>query len=216
MRTCDCARNQKTREVNNPANSLKVLVIFDLIGIDLVFGLLETSDGYIGVIVITEYLTNFPYVKPIKSKRAEEIAAILWEYISIFGPPKSILSDQGNEFNNQRMGMITKNIGVEHRVTSAYNPRTNEQTQRFNQTIVTALRKHAELNNKLWVAWIPYVLLAYRTRVHSSTKFTPFELMFGRAMNIFENWSNKLLQNEEAAIVHRGNQIRELVAHLRV
>jgi hypothetical protein len=212
IKTCEvCARNQKTREVNNPANSLKVLGIFDLIGIDLVFGLPETSDGYIGVIVITEYLTKFPYVKPIKSKRAEEIAAILWEYISIFGPPKGILSDQGNEFNNQLMSMITKNIGVEHRVTSAYNPRTNGQTERFNQTLVTALRKHAELNNKLWVAWIPYVLLAYRTRVHSSTKFTPFELMFGRAMNTFENWTNKLLPNEEAAIVHRGNEIRELV-----
>ena len=212
IRKCEnCIRNQKTNEVNNPANSLRVIGIFDLIGIDLIFGLPETKEGYIGIMVITEYLTKFPYAKPIRSKTMEEIAAVLLEYISLFGPPKSILSDQGNEFNNQLMKKLTFNIGVEHRVTSAYNPRTNGQTERFNQTLVNALRKHAELNNQLWNAWLPYVLLAYRSRVHSSTKFTPFELMFGREMNTFENWSNRLLPNEEAALINRGNEIRELV-----
>jgi len=206
-----CIRNQKTKEINNPANSLKVIGIFDLIGIDLVFGLPETKEGYIGIMIITEYLTKFPYAKPIKSKAMEEIIAVLLEYISLFGPPKGILSDQGTEFNNQLLKKLTTNIGVEHRVTSAYNPRTNGQTERFNQTLVNALRKHAELNNQLWNAWLPYVLLAYRSRVHSSTKFTPFELMFGREMNTFENWSNRLFPNEEAAIVNRSNEIRELV-----
>jgi 3-deoxy-D-manno-octulosonic-acid transferase len=35
--------------------------------------------------------------------------------------------------------------------------------------------------------------------------------MFGREMNTFENWSNRLLPNEEAALINRGNEIRELV-----
>ena len=32
-----------------------------------------------------------------------------------------------------------------------------------------------------WVDWLPFVLLAYRTHVHS-------KLMFGRKMNTFTNW----------------------------
>ncbi len=96
IRKCEnCIRNQKTNEKNNPANSLRVIGIFDLIGIDLIFGLPETKEGYIGIMVITEYLTKFPYAKPIRSKTMEEIAAVLLEFFSLFGPPKSILSDQG-------------------------------------------------------------------------------------------------------------------------
>jgi len=160
IKRCDnCIRNQKVPEVNNPANTLVVEGIFDRVGIDLVFGLPETKEGYTGIMVITEYLTKYPYAKPIKSKTQEEVASVLLEYMSIFGPPKTILSDQGNEFNNQLMKRITNNLGVEHRVTSSYNPRTNGQTERFNQTLVIALRKHAEQNNQLWNVRLPYVLL---------------------------------------------------------
>ena len=42
---------------------------------------------------------------------------------------------------------MLKNIGVEHRVTSAYNPRTNGLTERMNQSLITALRKHVETDH---------------------------------------------------------------------
>jgi hypothetical protein len=47
-----------------------------------------------------------------------------------------------------------------------------------------------------WTAWIPFCLLAYRTRVHSSSKFTPYELMFGRKINDFSRWENNSLEEE--------------------
>jgi len=40
---------------------------------------------------------------------------------------------------------MLNNLGVEHRVTSSYNPRANGLTERVNQTIVQALRKHVEI-----------------------------------------------------------------------
>ena len=43
-----------------------------------------------------------------------------------------------------------------------------------------------------WDKWLPYILLAYRSRIHSSTKYTPFELMFGRKMNFFDDWIRML------------------------
>ena len=101
-----CQRNQKVPMESHPAKAIKVNNIFDRVGIDLVFGFPESTDGYVGVCVITEYLTGRPYVKPIKSKTAEEIASIFWEYCCLFGPPKSILSDQGNEFCNSVLEKI--------------------------------------------------------------------------------------------------------------
>jgi hypothetical protein len=39
--------------------------------------------------------------------------------------------------------------------------------------------------------------------------------MFGRAMNTFENWTNKLLPNEESALVIRSDEIKKLVENLQ-
>ena len=47
---------------------------------------------------MTEYLTGKPSVKPIRSKEASEIVEVFWEYCCLYGPPKTLLSDQGNEF----------------------------------------------------------------------------------------------------------------------
>ena len=51
--------------------------------------------------------------------------------------------------------------------------------------------------------------MAYRTRIHSVTNFTPFELMFGRKMNQFEDWSSSN-DDEVAAILNRSREIKEL------
>jgi hypothetical protein len=58
-------------------------------GMDLIFGLPVTDEGYTGNIVITEYETKFPYAVPIKTKSSTEIAEKLFEYVSLFGPPRN-------------------------------------------------------------------------------------------------------------------------------
>ena len=88
-------------------------------------------------------------------------------YISIFGPPKIILNDMGREFINEIIKCLLNKFCTEHRVTSAYHPNTNGQTERFNLTLISALRKHCEAHPSDWYKWIPYVLMSYRTRIHS-------------------------------------------------
>jgi len=110
----------------------------------------------------------------------DEIASVLIRFISIFGPFEELLSDQGKEFCYQVINRLKNNLGFNHIVTSAYNPRTNGITERFNQTLVEALRKHAEADRKNWPVYLPFVLLAYRSRVHTVTNHTPYELMFVR------------------------------------
>jgi hypothetical protein len=70
------------------------------------------------ILVITEYLSKYPFAVPIRSKQAIEIADILLTYISIFDPPKIILNDNGGEFMNQIMECLLNMIGTEQRVTS--------------------------------------------------------------------------------------------------
>ena len=204
-----CQRNNKMIVKYHPALVTVIKKLFDRISIDLVFGLTITAEGYIGILVIVEFLSKYPWAKAIKSKTAKEIAKHLFEYITIFGPFKDLLSDQGKEFCNQIMEELKKSVGFNHITTSAYNPRTNGITERFNQTLVESLRKHSEANVENWPEQLNYVLLAYRTRVHSVTNYTPFELMFGRKMNGFEDWSSNN-EDEIVAIINRTNEIRIL------
>ena len=206
-----CLRYQKTPIQDHPALALPISGLFDRLGMDLILGLPKTDEDFVGILVITEYLTKYPYAVPIKSKSATEIARHLFNYISLFGPPKEILSDQGKEFLNSVVDSMLKQSGVEHIVTAAYNPRTNGHTERFGETLIPALSKHAQENPLDWDKWLPFVLLAYRTRIHSTSKYTPFELMFGRKINSFANWKNNLNESDEASIIKRSVEIRTQV-----
>jgi Integrase zinc binding domain len=182
-----CKRHHDQQVLDHPAKALAITGIFDRVGIDLVFGLPQTTDGYKGICVITEYLSKYPYAVPIRSKTAVEIAKCLFTYISMFGPPKELLSDQGKEFLNSVVEHLSKISGVVRRVTSPYSPRTNGMTEKFNHTLITALKKHVEEDPQAWPSWIPYVLLSYRTRVHTSTNQTPFALCLVAKQTIFSH-----------------------------
>ena len=119
-------------------------------------------------------------------------------------------SDQGQEFVNKVVKALTTMVGVEHVVTSAYNPQANGLTERFNKTFCEALRKHAEADPMLWSKWLPYILLAYRTRVYNVRKYSPFQLMFGRTMNTFGNWTDTS-EEDSQMILNRTVQLKNLI-----
>lgn len=183
--------------------------IFDRVQLDLIFGLPVTEEGYCRILVIVEALSKYPVAFPIKTKSAIEVSGLLWYYICVFGPMKSILTDCGKEFTNKIIKQMLSNVGVESKTTAAYNPRCNGMSEKFGDTLVNSIRKHCA-NRTDWAKWVDYVLLAYRTKVNCVTKVTPFEVMFGRKMQSFGEWQQNPA-NEEQELANRINEIRKLV-----
>ena len=72
---------------------------------------------------------------------------------------------------------VYKLTGTEHCVSSAYHPQTNGLTERFNQTLQTALLKLVNNTQNDWDEHISSVLFAYRTAKQKATKLSPFEVM---------------------------------------
>ena len=207
----ECLKNNKSPIQNHPALALAIKNIFDIISIDLSFGFEVTENGFIGILVIMEYLSKYPYIIPIKSKSAEEIAHHLFIYISMFGAPKKLLSDQGKEFINEIIKNLTLRVGAEHRITSPYNPSTDGMVEKHMDTFANALRKCIKENKQEWIQWIPFLAMAYRSRIHSTTNKTPFEIVFGRKMNMFEAWKNEEGEDEELALFKRTVEIKKLM-----
>ena len=130
-----CCKYAKSRTNEHPALSLKITGLLDRVSVDLTFGLSETEEGYKGIIVMIDHLSKYPYAVPIKTKSGSEIARHLFTFISMFGAPKEILSDQGKEFVNEVVKELLSTSGVDYRVTSTYMPRTNGVTKKFNGTL---------------------------------------------------------------------------------
>ena len=105
-------------------------------------------------------------------------------YLNRFGCCEVVISDQGREFVNQIQDELYRLTGTKHRVTSAYHPQTNGLTERFNQTLQTALLKLVNDTQTDWDEHLPAVLFAYRTSQQKATQLTPFEVMFCRYVMI--------------------------------
>ncbi|CAF1102072.1 unnamed protein product, partial [Brachionus calyciflorus] len=52
--------------------------------------------------------------------------------------------------------------------------------------------------------------MAYRTRNHSSTKFSPYEMLFGRKMNSIRSWEIKNGEDDESALIRGTAGIQKL------
>ena len=103
---------------------------------------------------------------------------------------------------------------MEHRITSGYRPQTNGLTKKFNATLISSLKKRAEGDSLEWHRWLPWVLMCYHSKVHSSLNFTPFELMFGQRMKCFDEGHIETV-GEEKTLVTRRQQLKTLIQETR-
>ena len=182
IESCDsCQRRGRARR-RERLLPLKVGVPFDKIGIDIKGPLPLTTKGNRYLVVAMDYFTKWPEAKAIPNAQAKTVARFIFdEIICRHGVPKEILSDRGTHFNNNLIEELCRRYDTKHRLTSSYRPQTNGMVERFNRTIGESLAKLIipKDENKEWDDYVNAVLLAYRTKKHETTGFTPFYLVYG-------------------------------------
>lgn len=78
------------------------------------------------------------------------------------------------------INLVCPKAGIKHKLSSTYHPQTNSLVERINRTICEALAKCVNQYEGDWDDYLYPVLFACRTLKHSSTKFSPFYLTYGR------------------------------------
>ena len=112
----------------------------------------------------------------------EHIAEELVRIFARVGIPEEMLTDQGSNFTSQLLSEIYQLLHVHPIRTSPYHPQTDGLVERFNKTLKAMLRKVAAEDELNWDKWLPYLLFAYREVPQDCTGFSPFELLYGRAV----------------------------------
>jgi transposase InsO family protein len=114
-----------------------------------------------------------------RSHTADAVAPRLLEYICRYGIPTRLLSDQGAEFESNLLQRLYQNMALRKIRTAPYHPRSDGCTERFNRTLIQMLRCFADGETD-WDCLLPPLLFAYRSAVHNTTGFSPYQMLYGR------------------------------------
>jgi len=71
-------------------------------------------------------------------------------------------------------------LGTKLRLSSAYHPQTDGQTERTIQSLEDLLRACVLKQGVSSVEWLPLIEFTYNNSFHSNIRMTPFEALYGR------------------------------------
>ena len=165
---------------------------FEKIQIDIVGPLPLTEQGNKYILTIQDNLTKYSDAIPLKNIESTTIAMALAEqFISRFGCPKIIHTDQGSNFTSQIMETFCKIFKIKQLKSTAFHPQSLGSLERSHHVLIQYLKNYCEKTN--WDRWIRFAIFSYNTSTHEGTGFTPHELIFGKEATIPSEFAqNKL------------------------
>ena len=182
-RAClDCQRAKVHRHVVTPLSEFPSSERFEHIHIDIV-GPLRISNGCRYCVTIIDRCTKWPEAVPVTDITAEQVAKALYEsWITRFGCPLRISTDQGRQFESLLFQSLMKKFGIRRIRTTAYHPQSNGQIERWHRTMKAALMARGATNQ--WTEELPAVLLGLRTALRNSNNLSPAMMTYGTTLRL--------------------------------
>ena len=106
-------------------------------GLNLIGPINLPSNGHIWILVAIKYFTKWVVAIPLKKATGTTIINFIREhFITRFGIPKRLISDNGTPFINRDMKNLTKSYHIKH-----YCPQRNDQVETTNKVILKSSRR---------------------------------------------------------------------------
>ena len=105
-----------------PLHGILVVRLFDVWGIYFV-GPFPTSFGNLYILLVVDYVSKWVEGATYPKNDANTVLGFLERNIlSIFGTPKTIISDGGSHFANKVFEKLMSRYGIKHIMSLAYHP----------------------------------------------------------------------------------------------
>jgi hypothetical protein len=203
-------------ELRKPAGLLHPLPIpekpWQVISIDFVGPLPRTPDHFDMILVVVDKFSKMAhFIATTSHATAKHTAKLLLEHvIRLHGVPEAIISDRGTQFTAKLFRKVWEQLGTDLRLSTAYHPQSDGQTERVNRELEQQLRWHADKTGTNWKEWLSVVEMQYNSTQHSSTNKTPFE-MNGT------NWKDPFaLALQKPRAETKGDGAEEILRELRI
>ncbi len=198
VRAChSCQLNKPSSLV--PAGLLQPLPIpttcWDSVSVDFMTGLPRTSKGHDAICVFVDRLSKYVHIIPTKmSNSAIQFATVFKDNIfRLHGIPKTLVSDRVPRFTSDFWRELFRQLGSLLNLSTAYHPQTDGQTENANRHISAYIRHYISPYQTDWDTHLTCAEFALNNHRSSTTRFTPFYMVYGRHPNTPITLTNKVV-----------------------
>lgn len=125
---------------------------------DFITGL-PKSQGYDCLLVVVDRLSKYGHFLLLKHPYTARSVADLFikEVVRLHGVPQTILSDRDSVFMSFFLQEMFQLMGTKLRMSSAYHPELDRQTEVLNRCVETYLRCFCSEQPRIWVKYITWL-----------------------------------------------------------
>ena len=132
------------------------------------------------LVVVDRYTKMARYIPCNKTITATELVdTFMGKIYKDFGAPEGITSDRGSVFTSKFWGTFIWYLKTRRRLSTAFHPQTDGQTERQNQTLEFYLRCYCNYRQDDWTSKLALAEFTYNNSVHATTKTSPFRYLYG-------------------------------------
>jgi hypothetical protein len=183
--TCSSCQRNKVQN-KKPIGPLQPLEVpkerWEQVTMDFITGLPCTAAGYDAILVFCDRLTKMVHFAACtKDTDAPATARLFRDRVfAIHGMPTVIISDRDTRFTGAFWQELMTLLGVKHKMSTAFHPQTDGQTERVNRVLAEYLRHYVNDGHDDWDGLLPMAEFAYNNSLHEAVGETPFYLNYGR------------------------------------
>jgi hypothetical protein len=165
---------------------------WETISHDFITGFTGTQKHNDSIMVVIDKLSKYAHFIPINSNfKAINITEIIMkEIFRLHGIPKMVISDRDVKFTSTFWKELFAGLKTNLNFRTSYHPQTDGQTERTNQIIEYMLCMYVRTKPSKWEDYPHLVKFAYNNGYQTSTKMSPFEVLYGRKCMNPISWDN--------------------------
>ncbi len=164
---------------------------FEQISVDIVGPLPTSHSNNRYIVSMIDSFSRYCMLVPVKSVTAMDIVHAIDRWVTTFGPPKSILSDNGPQFISAIYRDYNENCrdgecGIKRKYTTTYHPQTNGQIERLHRWIKERLSliaydgaKNFVDGSDDWADYLGIIQYTYNSTPNRMTTFSPMRIILG-------------------------------------
>jgi len=181
--------------------------------------MLPKSGVYDHVMVAIDGATKYVIIKQATGESARAATDLLMEIIRRFGRPQRVVSDQGSAFTSKAFQMACNIQSIRFTPIATGQPQANGMVERENRTILDVMSIICNGIGKTWSKYVGEVEYALNTRISTSTKHSPYELVYGRRppgpvyIDLVRNWTQETQKKETLENLRRRIYVLQQLAY---
>lgn len=218
VNNCDvCKSTKHPNTVMRPpmGKSPETCRFFQKLYVDFLGPYPRSRSGHIGIFIVLDNFSKFPFLKPVKKFTSDIIVKYLeGDLFHTFGVPETIVSDNGSQFKSVQFNQFLKRYGVHHTYTAIHSPQANA-SERVNRSVLAGIKSYIKRDQKNWDELLSSICCSLRSSVHTGIGTSPYYLVFGQDM-VTNGATYSLLRQlemmEDRAVRFNRSDTRDILA----